>query len=118
MPANSGVTADFIDTVNQWFDLFNVSRPHMDSRPTRRGFGLNIVEQEKVLDDKAMFISGIRSLKHGKWLPFQSAILANNNGLKIFYAQMKTDYGMCYVITRRLNQDPLELFFGIITPKR
>lgn len=117
MPRNSNVSADFIDCVNQWFDLFNVSRAHMDSRPTRRGFGLNIEEQEKVLDAMAMFISGIRSLKHGKWLPFQSAILANNNALKIFYAQMKTDYGMVYVITRRLNQDPLELFFGIIRCK-
>lgn len=31
MPANSGASADFIDTFDQWFDLFNVSGAHMDS---------------------------------------------------------------------------------------
>lgn len=43
MPAKLLVSAEFIDKFDQWFDLFNVPRAHMDSRPTRRAFGINIV---------------------------------------------------------------------------
>lgn len=39
MPENSLENAEFIDVVNQWFDLNNVGVPIIDFRPSRQAYG-------------------------------------------------------------------------------
>lgn len=47
-------------------------------------------------------------------LPFQKGILISSNALPMLFADLKTRFGVDYVLTYRLNQDVLEAFFGVI----
>ena len=47
-------------------------------------------------------------------LPFQNGILVSTNALSLLYEELKNTYGISYLLTYRLNQDVLELFFGIM----
>lgn len=48
--------------------------------------------------------------------PFQKGILMNNRGLPLLLESLK-QYGVKYIITRAINQDHLESFFGVIRSK-
>lgn len=75
MHENSLDNAEFIDVVNQWFDLNNVGVPIIDSRPSRQAYGRCIQEQDKILDRMDDYMKKIRSRKTGYRVPFQSAIM-------------------------------------------
>ena len=47
-------------------------------------------------------------------LPFQKGIIFTSKSLISLFNELKTRYNICYIITRRLNQDVLNIFFGII----
>ena len=39
MPKETPATAKFVIMMNDYFDIFNTSRPIVDSRPTKKVFG-------------------------------------------------------------------------------
>lgn len=42
--------ANFIELVNDWFDLVNVSHPNNNLTPYKQPYGINIEEQNLLLD--------------------------------------------------------------------
>ena len=55
--------------------------------------------------------------RHKSLLPFQKGILNNITALKLLYGDLKKKYSISYLLTYRLNQDPLEMFFGVMRTK-
>ncbi|KAL4104542.1 hypothetical protein QTP88_019837 [Uroleucon formosanum] len=85
--------AEIILLVNNWFDLLNSQQPYGDNS---NAYGLEIDEQNKLLDEMDNFIKTMLVHSKKSFMPFQKGIL------------------LTYVITRRLNQDILENFFSFM----
>lgn len=117
MPEETEETAHFCFKMNDLFDLFNVSRPVMDSRYTRKAFGLDLGDQQRLLDESYKFVSSLRHPSKKAMIPFQKGILQDINGLRMLYEHVHEKYGVTYIITERLNQDCLERLFGLLRAK-
>lgn len=50
----------------------------------------------------------------GKEYPFQKGIVITSKSLVSLYDDLRKRFNINYLLTRRLNQDVLENFFGII----
>ncbi|KAL1488481.1 hypothetical protein ABEB36_014949 [Hypothenemus hampei] len=109
--------ADFFKLVNDWFDIFNVSTPFSDSRARNRAFGLALDVQIPILTKMTQVISQMQVIGSRSPLPFQKGILISNSALKMLHVELKRRFGVDYILTRRLNQDVLENFFGVIRAK-
>lgn len=105
-----------IETVNNWFDVLN-SRTTTESMPFKKPFGLAIDAQLMALQEMNQLISTMRCVGKTSIQVFQRAILMSNKSLQSLFSQMKTIYGIKYVITKHLNQDCLESYFGHIRGK-
>ncbi|KAL1489510.1 hypothetical protein ABEB36_013468 [Hypothenemus hampei] len=103
--------------VNDWFDIFNVSVPVSDSRTRNRAYGLAIQEQDEILDKMSQKIKNLKVKGRQQMLPFQNGILMSNNALKMLLLDLQRRFDIQYILSRRLNQDVLENFFGIIRAK-
>lgn len=114
---NALACADFVKIVNDWFDIFNGNCLSKDVRSSQKSFGLDLENQEKILDNMTHQIGKLRVYGKKTLLPFQKGIIANNTALKNLFHYLKENYDIKYLITRRLNQDCLEIFFGIIRAK-
>lgn len=117
MPEETESTADFILAINNLFDLFNVNRPKMDSRSTRKGFGLAIKEQKEILQKAFEFVYNMRAPGNKKRLPCQKGVCQDINGLLKLKEYLLKKYGVHYILTERLNQDSLERMFGYLRAK-
>lgn len=123
MPQETEDTAEFVFMIDSLFDLFNVSRPIMDSRPTRKAYGLDKENQDQVLDKAYAWLLETRriegnSIGHAKALkPFQKGLLQDINALKLLYDDLKENFNITYILTERLNQDCLERMFGYLRGK-
>lgn len=97
--------------VNNWFDLLNSQNLYENNTTA---YGNNIEEQNQLLDKMDDFIKSMRV--HGKrcLMQFQKGILLSNRSLRNLYMDMKTNYNLEYILTRRLNQDVLEIFFSFL----
>lgn len=73
----------------------------------RMAFGL----ANKTHDQMTSFT---KELRVGKSLSFQRGILSNIESLILLHNYLRNKFGIKYIITKRLCQDPLELFFGKI----
>lgn len=73
-------------------------------------YGLEIDEQNTLLDEMDNFIKTMLVHSKKSLLPFQKGILLKNMSLRKLLVDLKSYYGLTYVITRRLNQDILENF--------
>lgn len=73
-------------------------------------YGMNIVEQNSLLDRMDTFILSMRV--HGKQslMQFQKGILMTNLSLRRLLNDLQQNYKGQYIITRRVNQDVLENF--------
>lgn len=131
---NPVVTADFVQLVNNWFDVHNsslssfaypgkVSNDFLLYLTTlikyfaKEPFGLVPEQQKEILSRmNAIMSSPIiptkKSLEH-----FQKGILISNNALLMLSEYVKKKFQMSYICTNRLNQDILENFFGAIRSK-
>lgn len=103
--------------VNDWFDILNSKVPKIDSRPRMAAFGLAKIEQEIILNKMEHVIKNLRVGKHKSMLPFQKGIVTSINALRMLFDNLKNDYNITYLLTYRSNQDPLELFFGVMRAK-
>ncbi|XP_050497997.1 transposable element P transposase isoform X1 [Diabrotica virgifera virgifera] len=109
--------ADVFKLVNDWFDIFNVSVPVSDTRTRNRAYGLALEGQNNILQRMSEMVATMRVKGRKSLLPFQKGILMSNKALQLLLEDIKKRYNINYILTRRLNQDPLENFFGVIRAK-
>lgn len=107
---NWQATANFILLVDKWFDLLNSSGLASD-KFSRRCFR-NSADQRNILEEMINTMKQTNVL--GKTFPFIKGIIISSLSLMNLFSDLEIIYDMKYIITRRLNQDVVENFFGII----
>lgn len=121
MPQETQGTAEFIQKINDWFDIFNTTRPIMDSRPTKKAFGYHdaFSKQSEILLDVLDTVREMRVPGNDDLLPFQKGIIQNIRGLFMLLDYLKevSNGEIKYIMTDRINQDCLERFFGYLRSK-
>lgn len=110
------LTSWLLKLLNDWFDVDNVQSKEKDSRKRQHAFGLQLDVQMEILDQATKFFTDARVIGKNTRQPFQNGILMNNKALPLLLESLK-QYGVDYILTRRLNQDHLESFFGVIRSK-
>uniref|UniRef100_T1GGK3 Transposable element P transposase n=1 Tax=Megaselia scalaris TaxID=36166 RepID=T1GGK3_MEGSC len=116
------VVADVFELTNDWFDVFNSSKPRRDNRERLWGFGLSLDVQEEILQRSIAFFESMNCRVKNRsghfslasMAPFQKGIIMNCKALPLLFKDMEQKYGIEYILTRRLNQDYLEALFGQI----
>ena len=103
--------ADWIDTVNSWFDVMN-SRQQFDRNRLKCAFGVHFEEQKSALEKMCQAVSKMRSLTHKNLLPFQKGILIGSRALIALFNEMKENFNIQYIRTSGLNQDSCENLFS------
>lgn len=103
--------ADFISIVNAWFDVMN-SRNLAETQSTKKPFGVNLTHQNTILDKMFNLISTMRCAHSSDLLPFQEGILVSINSTKLLFRDMVKDHEIKFLLTKKINQDALENFFG------
>ena len=108
--SNFKTLSDFIELVNNWFDLLNTSSKY--SAKGVSAFGVNLNDQMKIIQKMTEVMTAMRVVRHRALLPFQKGIIITNKSLEGLYHYLVTTYNLEYIMTRRLNQDVLENFFS------
>lgn len=103
---------------NDWFDVFNAKCKY-GKHTGKNAYGINIEEQNVILNNMMSFINETRIGKHKTLLPFQKGILVSIASLQqlLLYLQEQystSDFPITYLITYRLNQDLLENLFSFL----
>lgn len=94
-------TAQFIEIIDKWFDLFNTRIPG-DGKYTpyfQKAYGKDVDIQNQLLDEIAALMIKMRPINartSGMQL-FQKGIIQNANALKILYSRVKNS-GIRYII--------------------
>lgn len=111
--------SSIIDLINKWFDVFNAKTLRIDSRPRMAAYGLQLEVQDKILRrmSKFMLNMSIGDKVKTNFHPFQTGIISNIKALQMLYKHLKQNFGFDFIITSRINQDPLEHFFSRIRAK-
>ncbi|KAL4152818.1 hypothetical protein QTP88_000651 [Uroleucon formosanum] len=104
-------TAEFIELINNWFDLANVSHPNDNSTPFKAPYGLFLEEQNALLDKVYDFIFNMRCINKSNLQLFQKALLMNINGTRKLL-NIVQEHGLKYLLTSKSNQDAVENLFG------
>lgn len=108
--------AKILQTCNDWFDVLN-SRSTLESLDLKKPFGLSINIQIQAIEEMNKFISTTTCFGKKDQQVFQKAILMTNKSLLDLYELMKQKYNIRYIVTKHLNQDCLESYFGHIRSK-
>jgi len=104
-------TANFIELINNWFDLANVSHPNNNHTPFKAPYGTFIVEQDSLFDEVYGTIFTMRCKGKNSLQIFQKGILMFINGTRYLLKILK-EYGLNYLLTSKINQDALENLFS------
>ncbi|KAK9754753.1 hypothetical protein QE152_g962 [Popillia japonica] len=132
-------TSNFILMINDWFDVHNSTSKFCGNNPTKNAFGIDLENQENILDNisatmEQMIVGKHKSMisfqkildnisatmeqmivgKHKSMISFQKGVVLSNRSLKELYKHCNKEYGVEYLLTRRLNQDVLENLFSYI----
>ncbi|KAJ8948945.1 hypothetical protein NQ318_022967 [Aromia moschata] len=62
-------------------------------------------------------ITQLKVINSRSKLPFQKGILLSNSALQMLMEDLNRRFGAQYLLTRRINQDVIENFFGVIRAK-
>ena len=108
--------SELLKLVNDWFDVFN-SKKFVDIP-----YGLNLTNQNKILNEMITYIEKLRVGNHMSLIPFQKGVILSSKSLQGLHTYLKEKYPQemvndrkqTYIFTNRLNQDVLENFFGYI----
>jgi len=106
-------TANFIELVNNWFDLANVSHTNDKHSPYTAPYGLLIDEQDALLDNVYDIFLKMRCNGKKSLQIFQKALLMNINGTKHLLKILQQN-GLEYLLTSKVNQDALENLYSQI----
>lgn len=108
-----------MNLINKWFDVFNSKKGLIDSRPRMAAYGLKLEVQDRILNRMSDLMANLSvGYKVSRYLyPFQVGIIRNNTALKMLYRHLNKTFGFSFIITNRINQDPVEHFFSTIRGK-
>lgn len=104
--------SNFLKLVNDWFDIHNSNSLYGKHEGLNAYTGTE--NQIRILDEMTKTMKQMRVKGHNSCLPFQNGIIIANESLKLLYNYAKEKYGIKYILTRKLDQDDLENFFGFI----
>jgi len=104
-------TANFIELINNWFDLMNVRHPNDKRTPFTTPYGLALEEQDLLLNKMYDTIFSMRCTGKFGLQIFQKAILMQINGTKVLLKILQQN-GLKYMLTCKINQDALENLFS------
>lgn len=97
-----------------WFDIMNSSSKN-GHKPSAAGFVASPYQLSILTRIINMFQN---ATVKGKTFPFQTGIVISSKSVMKLYADMKDIYSVSFLLTRRVNQDSLERFFGILRQMR
>ena len=108
-------TADFVKAVDEWFDTMN-SHSKFTHKNSKCAFGVKLEAQTAVLNKMIDIMTNMRvnNSSKGGFFSFQKGVILSSQSLKGLYNMIQEVFQVEYVLTRRLNQDTLEHFFGCI----
>lgn len=109
-------TANFIELINNWFDLANVAHPHNYSSPFKSPYGKFLKEQNCLFNEVYETINQMRCVGKSCLQIFQKGILMHINGTRHLLNVLKEN-GLSYLLTSKINQDALENLFSQIRSK-
>ena len=112
MKPEAAQTAKFLDKFDQIFDTFNTSTLFHGNPRSRALQMSNEAETIKFLDESHAWLKTVKC-KSGSELPCVMGWRSNIVALKLLWEDQKA-VGETTLFTRRLNQDLLEHFFGVI----
>ncbi len=107
------VLSNFIAHVDRWFDVSN-SQSKFDRKEMRCGLRVHHDKQVSVLEEFHDEVKGLQVIGKSGLLPWQVGICHTIKAMLMLYDHVKRVHGLEYVLTRRLNQDPLEHSFSTI----
>ncbi len=107
------VLSNFIAHVDRWFDVSN-SQSKFDRKEMRCGLRVHHDKQVSVLEEFHDEVKGLQVIGKSGLLPWQTGICHTIKAMLLLYDHVKSIHGLEYVLTRRLNQDPLEHSFSVI----
>ena len=99
-------------------DVLNGIHPG-DRKPLRRGYqGSEEQDQEQVLDEATQELAVMRFGASSVLYPFQKGLLVTIRSVRGLLEDLREQLGPnTYILTRRLTQDRLEGFFGMVRGK-
>lgn len=112
-------TAAFISLVDEWFDVLNSSHK-FGAKQSLNAFGINLDDQSSVLHRMIDVMTSMRvknPLSKGLY-KFQKGVILSSQSLLGLYKMLQESFNLEYILTRNLNQDSLEHFFGCIRQMR
>jgi len=109
-------TANFIELINNWFDLANVFHPNNNRTPFKASYGTFMEKQDSLSDEVYDTIFTMRCKGKNSFKIFQKGILVFINGTCYFLKMLK-EYGLNYLLTSKINQDALENLFSQVRCK-
>lgn len=114
-------TADFIELVNDWFDICNANNKYGPHKKAH-AYGINLEYQNEILDRMSATMRQLRLIpkctntqqstkerKQTTLMPFQHGLILSCLSLKELLVYLKENYtGIEYILTRRLHQEICE----------
>lgn len=104
-------TADFIELVNNWFDLANVCHPNDKQTPFTAPYGLKLEEHDALLNKVYETFLNMKCIGKQSLQLFRKALLMNINVTKLLL-QILMENNLKYLLTSKVNQDALENLFS------
>ena len=114
MDTDAKDTADLIHRIDQLFDCFN-SSSLTSSNPMKTALRNGDPERIQFLKDNLKWLETVKC-RSGQSLPCLEGWKQNIRALLLLFEDFK-QAGSKFLLTRRLNQDCLEHFFGVIRVK-
>jgi len=107
-------TADFIEMVNNWFDLMNVRFPGNNITPFKAPYGMSnaVGAQNVLLNQVETFFKNVRCKGKCTMQLFQKGILMSILSLRQLHDLVSKKHHVSYILTAKLNQDSLENLFS------
>lgn len=110
---NKSKLADWLELFDSWFDIMN-SRVPCHTKKMACGFGIHFQEQSAVLEKVKQVAGSMRRKNKSSLLPFQTGILISTAAIQGLYNDLKEKFNIKFILTSRLNQDPVENTFSQI----
>jgi hypothetical protein len=111
---NRPVQADFIEMMNDWFDLMN-SRTIQEAQRKKKPLGMDLAAQMDLLDRVEQAVINFRVLGKKHLYVFQKGMLISIRSTRdIFHQLSGRSLRINYLLTSRLNQDMAENAFSLM----
>ena len=118
LPSTAADTAELVANFDKIFDCLNSSTLNSPKEHRRPMSDKSV--HDKFLSDMLLFIKSIKVIDraskedHTNQLKCLNGLRLTINGVKLLWSMLHDKESIEFLMTRRLNQDPVENFFGLI----